>query len=100
MNLKMKKTIVYTVQVIEFPKGNGTKALKLKQHDSEVMYAAPNNVSVEMKYRNKSDVAAGVMMHVGGICNLMGRIIMLPQKDVSELQIATSFLLTLTQIKY
>ena len=63
----------YTVQVIEFPKGNGTKALKLKQHDSEVMYAAPNNVSVEMKYRNKSDVAAGVMMHVGGICNLNGK---------------------------
>ena len=63
----------YTAQVIEFPKGNGTKALKLKQHDSEVMYAAPNNVSVEMEYRNKSDVAAGVMMHVGGICNLNGK---------------------------
>ena len=25
-----------------------------------------------MEYRNKSDVAAGVMMHVGGICNLNG----------------------------
>lgn len=36
------------------------------------MYATSNNVSVEMEYRNKSDVAAGVMMHVGGIYNLKG----------------------------
>ena len=50
----------------------GTKALKLKQNDSEVMYAEPNEVSVEMGYRRKSDVAAGVMMHVGGIYNLRG----------------------------
>ena len=57
----------YTAQVIEYPKGNGTKVLKLKQHGSEVMYATSNNVSVEMEYRNKSDVAAGVMMHVGGM---------------------------------
>ncbi|EGQ12241.1 RHS repeat-associated core domain-containing protein, partial [Prevotella nigrescens] len=62
----------YTAQVIEYPRGNGTKALKLKQHGSEVMYATSNNVSVEMGYRNKSDVAAGVMMHVGGIYNLKG----------------------------
>lgn len=46
--------------------------MKLKQHGSEVMYATSNNVSVEMEYRNKSDVAAGVMMHVGGIYNLKG----------------------------
>ena len=63
----------YTAQVIDYPKGNGTKALKLTQYGSEVIYADPNNISVEMEYRNKSDVAAGVMMHVGGICNLNGK---------------------------
>ena len=36
------------------------------------MHADPNNVSVEMEYRNKADVAAGVMMHVGGVYNLDG----------------------------
>ena len=63
----------YTTQVIDYPKGNGTKALKLTQYGSEVIYADPNNISVEMEYRNKSDVAAGVMMHVGGIYNLNGK---------------------------
>ena len=63
----------YTAQVIDYPKGNGTKALKLTQYGSEVIYADPNNISVEMEYRNKSDVAAGVMMHVGGIYNLNGK---------------------------
>ena len=67
-----KKDNRYTASVIEYPKDNGTKALKLKQNDSEVMYAEPNEVSVEMGYRRKSDVAAGVMMHVGGIYNLRG----------------------------
>ena len=63
----------YTAQVIDYPKGNGTKALKLTQYGSEVIYADPNNISVEMEYRNKSDVAAEVMMHVGGIYNLNGK---------------------------
>ena len=63
----------YTAQVIDYPKGNGTKALKLTQYGSEVIYADPNNISVEMEYRNKSDVAAGVMMHIGGIYNLNGK---------------------------
>ena len=48
-----------------FPKGNGTKALKLTQRGSEVMHAEGNDTSVKMKYRNKRDVAAGVMIHVG-----------------------------------
>ena len=38
----------------------------------ETNNATSNNVSVEMGYRNKSDVAAGVMMHIGGIYNLKG----------------------------
>ena len=69
---KTEKDNHYTAEVIEYPKGNGTTALKLKQHGSEVMHADPNNVSVEMEYRNKADVAAGVMMHVGGVYNLDG----------------------------
>ena len=69
---KDEKDNSYTTQIIEFPKGNGTKALKLKQHRSEVMHAEPNDVSVKMEYRNKTDVAAGVMIHVGGICDLKG----------------------------
>lgn len=64
---KNEKENHYTTQIIEYPQGNGTKALKLQQHGSEVMYAEPNDVSVEMEYRNKTDVAAGVMIHVGGI---------------------------------
>ena len=64
---KDEKDNLYTAQVIEYPKDNGTKALKLQQNGSEVIYADPNDVSVEMEYRNKTDVAAGVMLHVGGI---------------------------------
>gem|GEM_PF-2020843 len=49
-----------------YPQGNGTEALKLTQHNSEVVHAEPNQTSVNMGYRNKADVAAGVMIHVGG----------------------------------
>jgi len=49
-----------------YPKGNGTEALKLTQIGSEVVHAEPNQTSVNMGYRNKDDVAAGVMIHVGG----------------------------------
>jgi RHS repeat-associated protein len=50
-----------------YPKGNGTLALKLTQNNSEVMHAEPNEASVELGYRQQSDVAAGVMLHVGGV---------------------------------
>lgn len=50
-----------------FPPKNGTEALKLTQGGSEVVYAQPSPVSVELKYRTQSDVASGLMMHVGGI---------------------------------
>jgi RHS repeat-associated protein len=49
-----------------YPKGNGTTALKLTQYGSEVVHAESNETSVNMGYREKSDVAAGVMIHVGG----------------------------------
>ncbi|WP_262494369.1 RHS repeat-associated core domain-containing protein [Flavobacterium cucumis] len=49
-----------------YPKGNGTEALKLTQKGSEVVHAEPNQTSVNMGYRNEDDVAAGVMIHVGG----------------------------------
>jgi hypothetical protein len=49
-----------------YPQGNGTTALKLTQYGSEVVHAEPNQTSVNMGYRNKADVAAGVMIHVGG----------------------------------
>jgi RHS repeat-associated protein len=49
-----------------FPQGNGTEALKLTQYGSEVVHAEANQTSVKMGYRNKEDVAAGVMIHVGG----------------------------------
>ncbi len=49
-----------------YPQGNGTEALKLTQYGSEVVHAEPNHTSVNMGYRNKVDVAAGVMIHVGG----------------------------------
>ena len=49
-----------------YPKGNGTEALKLIQKDSEVVHAEPNQTSVNMGYRNKSDNAKGIMVHVGG----------------------------------
>lgn len=45
-----------------YPAGDGTKALKLTQKDSEVVHAEPN----ESPYRSKSDVAKGIMIHVGG----------------------------------
>ncbi|MEM9884715.1 MAG: RHS repeat-associated core domain-containing protein [Bacteroidota bacterium] len=49
-----------------YPQGNGTEALKLTQYGSEVVHAEANQTSVKMGYRNKEDVAAGVMIHVGG----------------------------------
>jgi len=59
----------YTAKVIPggYPKGNGTQALKLTQNGSEVIHAEPNEASVELGYRNQPDVAAGVMLHVGGV---------------------------------
>ena len=50
----------YTAQVIDYPKGNGTKALKLTQYGSEVIYADPNNISVEMEYRIKVMLLLGL----------------------------------------
>jgi RHS repeat-associated protein len=50
-----------------YPEGDGTKALKLTQYGSEVVHASPNDASVELGYRTKSDVASGVMLHVGGV---------------------------------
>lgn len=49
-----------------YPKGDGTIALKLTQSGSEVMHAEANDASVDLEYRAKSDVASGVMLHVGG----------------------------------
>jgi hypothetical protein len=49
-----------------YPEGNGTEALKLTQYGSEVVHAESNQTSVDMGYRNKKDVASGVMIHVGG----------------------------------
>ncbi|PLK42059.1 hypothetical protein [Emticicia sp. TH156] len=62
----------YTAKVMGngYPAGNNTEALKLTQHGSEVIHAEPNQTSVEMDYRSKADVAAGVMIHVGGNYNL------------------------------
>ena len=58
----------YTGKVMAngYPQGNDTEALKLTQYGSEVMHAEPNETSVEMGYRDKADVASGVMIHVGG----------------------------------
>jgi hypothetical protein len=56
----------YIGKPMEYPEGDGTKALKLTQYGSEVMHAEANNASVELGYRTKSDVASGVMLHVGG----------------------------------
>jgi RHS repeat-associated protein len=50
-----------------FPKGNDLKALKLTQNKSETMHAEENEVSVELGYRDKSDVAKGIMLHVGAV---------------------------------
>jgi RHS repeat-associated protein len=49
-----------------YPAGNGTEALKLSQNGSEVVHAQGNQASVDMGYRKKTDVASGVMIHVGG----------------------------------
>jgi hypothetical protein len=58
----------YTGKVMSngYPQGNGTTALKLTQRDSEVMHAEANEAAVNMDYRYKSDVASGIMLHVGG----------------------------------
>lgn len=57
----------YTGKPMEYPAGDGTQALKLTQYGSEVVHAEANDASVELGYRTKSDVAAGVMIHVGGV---------------------------------
>ncbi|RYD59285.1 MAG: RHS repeat-associated core domain-containing protein [Sphingobacteriales bacterium] len=57
----------YTGKPIVYPVNDGTKALKLTQYSSEVIHAEPNNASVELGYRTKADVAAGIMIHVGGV---------------------------------
>ncbi|MBW2963121.1 hypothetical protein KW502_15200, partial [Mesonia sp. JHPTF-M18] len=64
----------YTGKVMPngYPQGNDTEALKLTQYGSEVMHAEPNETSVNMGYRNEKDVAAGVMIHVGGNYNKYG----------------------------
>ena len=58
----------YTAVVIPggYPKGQGTTAFKLTQNGSEVMSAAPNESAAEAGTRTKSNVATGVMQHVGG----------------------------------
>ena len=55
-----------------YPQGNGTEALKLTQYGSEVVHAEANQSAVNMDYRNKSDVASGIMLHVGGYYNKSG----------------------------
>jgi hypothetical protein len=57
---------LYTGKIIEYPRGDGTKALKLTQDDSEVVHADPNQASVDLDFRTKADIASGVMIHVGG----------------------------------
>ncbi|MFC4476477.1 RHS repeat-associated core domain-containing protein [Flavobacterium chungangensis] len=59
----------YTAKVVPggYPKGDGTKALKLTQSGSEVMHAEANDTSVELGYRTKANVVSGVMLHVGGV---------------------------------
>jgi hypothetical protein len=49
-----------------YPPENGTEALKLNQYGSEVVHAEANQAAVDMDYRNKTDVASGIMLHVGG----------------------------------
>lgn len=48
------------------PVKNDTPALKLTQNGSEVMYASANKDAVSLGYRDREDVAKGVMIHVGG----------------------------------
>ncbi len=52
----------------EYPKesGSGVGALKLTQYGSEVLNAAPRDVSVQLGFRKSSEIASGVMLHVGG----------------------------------
>ncbi len=69
---KDEKNNHYEGVPIEYPKGSGLKAIKLRQNGSEVMFAEPNSVSVEMEYRDVSDVVKGIMLHVGGIYDLLG----------------------------
>ena len=61
----------YTAKFMEAypykPIKNDTPALKLTQKGSEVMFASANKEAVSLGYRNKEDVAKGVMIHVGGI---------------------------------
>ncbi len=52
-----------------YPKKNDTPAIKLTQKGSEVMHAAARPDAVALGYRNQEDVAAGVMIHVGGHYN-------------------------------
>lgn len=51
------------------PVKNDTPAIKLMQNDSEVMFAEANQDAVELGYRTKKDVTAGIMIHVGGVYN-------------------------------
>jgi hypothetical protein len=55
-----------------YPQGNGTEALKLTQYGSEVVHAEANQTAVDMDYRSKTDVASGIMLHVGGYYNKSG----------------------------
>lgn len=51
------------------PDVNDTPAIKLFQSGSQVMHAHPNQDAVDLGYRNQIDVAAGIMIHVGGHYN-------------------------------
>lgn len=51
------------------PDKNDTPAIKLTQYGSEVMHAHANQDAIDLGYRNKIDVAAGIMIHVGGYYN-------------------------------
>ncbi len=56
----------YRAKVMKYPNGSNSLALKLMQDGSETIHAESNEVSVEMNYRKKADVAEGIMLHVGG----------------------------------
>lgn len=49
-----------------YPKKNDTPAIKLTQRGSEVIHAEARPDALLLNYRTKSDVAAGIMIHVGG----------------------------------
>lgn len=57
----------------DYPKGNGTSALKLAQRGSEAVHGEANETAVEMKYRNQADVASGIMLHAGGYYEQAGK---------------------------